>query len=406
MRVAIFTESYHEINGIGRTYRHMAQYAMERGLELDIYINGVGSVETMGTVNVYTVKVGAPIEYYPGMKFDAWSVPRHIFNILPGVMDENFRNKGYDIIMLATQGSIGLYAISASKKYHVPLVGSYHTHIPLYAETRMDSLLHKPIGPLSILPKLAREATYLAEGYFYRKTLFNLAPTHMICDLIGERFKRPTRIFRRGIDIERFHPSKGREKDGRTVLLVSRISVEKNIDILTGFGKAVPGARLVIVGDGPDMERLRKEIPEAYFKGFMTGESLFREFASADLFVFPSVTETYGNVVQEAMASGLPVILDSEGPSSELIRDGIDGFHYGSKKEMFDRIGYLLKERPLRERMSRNARGAMERRTWEEVFDSVYEGYEAALDIHFTKHGTLREKWDNFVSEIRTQIRI
>jgi glycosyltransferase involved in cell wall biosynthesis len=404
MRVAIFTESYHEINGIGRTYRQMSEYAQGKGLELDIYINGDGTVENFGTVSVFNIKVDAPIEYYPGMMFDAWTVPRHIFNILPKVMDDNFKRKGYDIIMLATQGSMGLYAISAARKYHIPMIGSYHTQVPLYAEMRMESMLHKPKGPLSVIPKLAREATYMAEGYYYRKPLFNLAPTNMICDLIGHRFKRPTRVFRRGIDIERFHPSKGREKDGRTALFVSRISVEKNVDMLIGFGKAVPGARLIIVGDGPDKERLEREIPEAEFKGFITGEKLFEEFASADVFIFPSITETYGNVVQEAMASGLPVVLDSRGPSSELVRTGIDGLHYRSQNNMFSCIRHLLNDDALRERMSSNAREAMERRTWEAVFDSVYDGYEEALNIHSSKPISFREKWDNFLSELRSHI--
>jgi glycosyltransferase involved in cell wall biosynthesis len=384
----------------------MAEYARERDLELDIYINGDGSIEKMGTVTVYNIRVDLPIEYYPNMMFDAWTVPRHIFNILPKVMDENFKKKGYDIIMLATQGSMGLYAISAARKYHIPLIGSYHTQVPLYAEKRVETMLHKPKGPLSVIPKLAREATYLAEGYYYRKPLFNLAPTNMICDLIGHRFKRPTKVFRRGIDIERFHPSKGRKKDGRTVLFVSRISVEKNVDMLIGFGKAVPGARLVIVGDGPDKERLEREIPEAEFKGFMTGEALFEEFASADVFIFPSITETYGNVVQEAMASGLPVVLDSRGPSSELVRNGIDGLHYSSQERLFNCIRHLLEDNALRDRMSKNARDAMERRTWNAVFDSVYEGYEKALEIHSRKHIPIKDRWDHFISELREQIKV
>lgn len=405
MRVAIFTESFHEINGIGRTYRHMTEYARMRGFELDIYINGDGSVENLGTANVYNIKVDIPIEYYPGMVFDAWTVPRHIFKILPKIMDDNFREKGYDVVMLATQGSIGLYALSAAKKYDIPLVGSYHTQVPLYAEMRMDSLLNKPKGPLSILPKLVREATYVAEGYYYRKPLFNLAPTNMVCDMIGERFNTPTRVFRRGIDIEKFHPSKGREKNGRTALFVSRISVEKNVDMLIGFGKALPGARLVIVGDGPEKERLQKNIPEAEFKGFMTGEPLFEEFASADVFVFPSITETYGNVVQEAMASGLPVVLDSRGPSSELVRDGVDGFHYSSRNQMFDRISDILRDDALRRRMSQNAREAMEMRTWETVFDSVYEGYEKAVDIHSSRPVTLKEKWETLISDLKMHVK-
>ncbi|MFW3147148.1 MAG: glycosyltransferase [Thermoplasmatota archaeon] len=401
MRVAIFTESFHDINGIGRTYQNMAEYANRKGYHLDIFIPGNGTVENIGKVTIYNVPVQVPIEYYPGMVFDAVTVPRHIFNRLPEMIVKAFIQNGYDVAMLATQGSMGLYAISASRKFNVPLVGSYHTQVPLFAEKRVEALLKHPKGPLSFLPRLTKEATSLVERYYYNKTLFNLAPTDMVCTNIGERFGKPTKVFRRGIDIDRFHPNKARKKDGRTVIIVSRIAVEKNLDMLEGFGKLLPDARLVIVGDGPDKARLEKLIPEAEFKGFLKGEELAIEYASADLFVFPSITETYGNVVQEAMASGLPVILDKSGPSSELVRDGIDGYHYENRKQMFEYMRKVLGSPPLLERMSKNAREAMEARTWDNVFDSVYEGYVKAVNMYNEQPQNFREKWETLLDNLK-----
>ncbi|MGA1792931.1 MAG: glycosyltransferase [Thermoplasmatota archaeon] len=383
MRIAVFTECYHDLNGVGHTYRKLVEYAERKGLKLDMYIPGHGKVDEKGSVRVIEVMVDIPIEYYPEIFFDAWSVPRHIFDHLPRKVESNFRNENYDVVLLATQGSMGLYALSAARKYKVPLVGSYHTQASTYAEIRMENFLGHPSGPpLSLVPKATKELAVKAETYYYSKTLFNFAPTRMICSMIEERFNRPTEVFRRGVDIESFNPEKGRPRDGRTVLLVSRLSPEKGIDILKGFKERLPDARLVIVGDGPDRKRLEQLIPEAEFKGFMTGEALFEEFASADIFVFPSVTETYGNVVQEAMASGLPVVLDAGGPSSELVRDGVDGFHYKDANDMFQRLFSLVENGTLCTKMSGNARDAMEKMTWDSVFDRLYTDLAKAGMMH------------------------
>lgn len=401
MRVAVFTESYHQLNGVGRTYRNMVEYANRTGKDLDIFITGDGSVEKEGRATIYSVPVEVPIEYYPGLVFDAWTLPRHMVNSLPPMIQSCFERKEYDLVMLATQGSMGLYAITASKRYSVPLVGSYHTQVPQYAEIRLKTLLKNPKGPMSLIPEVARELTYFLESYYYRKPIFNMAPTNIVCSMINQRFKRPTRVFRRGIDIERFHPAKARKKDGRTVLYVSRLAVEKNVDMLRGFSDSVPEGRLIIVGDGPERKKLERDIPEAEFKGFLTGEPLAEEYASADLFIFPSVTETYGNVVQEAMASGLPVILDSRGASSELVRHGADGFHYNTQQEMFSMVNTLISNRDLRDDMGIQARKAMEERTWERVFDTVYQGYGKALDIYQSQPHTIKEKFAHMIESMK-----
>jgi len=244
------------------------------------------------------------------------------------------------------------------------------------------------------------EATWLTEKFFYGNTVFNMAPTKMICREIENRFHRPTRVFRRGVDTRRFHPSNGTRPEVPTVLFVSRIAVEKNIEMLSGFKKHLPYAKLVVVGDGPDRKRMEKLIPEAEYRGFLTGKPLENAFASAHVFVFPSITETYGNVVQEAMASGLPAIVDVRSPTSELVENGICGFHYNSKYEMFRQLDLLLKNRELNLRMSKAARTAMEKRTWDSVFDSVYDGYRTAIKMHSERPNTIGQRWRSKFEEL------
>jgi glycosyltransferase involved in cell wall biosynthesis len=400
MKVAVFTETYHQLNGVGRTYQNMVDYARRKGYELDVYVPGNGSVEEMVSATIYNIPVEAGIEYYPDLIYDAAAVPRFVFKQLPEIIEMNFSEKEYDIAQIGTPGSIGLFALLAAKKFDVPLVGSYHTQVPNYARARVDLIMNNPNGVLKSIPDLAMEATWLTEKFFYGNTVFNMAPTNMICREIEARFNRPTRVFRRGVDTERFHPSNGTRPEVPTILFVSRIAVEKNIEMLSGFKENLPYARLVVVGDGPDRKRMEKLIPEADYRGFLTGKPLEEAFASAHAFVFPSVTETYGNVVQEAMASGLPVVVDASGPTSELVENGICGFHYDSRSEMFRQLDLLLKDNDLNLRMSRAARSAMEKRTWDSVFDSVYEGYEMAVRIHSKKPKSIGKRWKSRMEEI------
>lgn len=400
MKVAVFTETYHQLNGVGRTYQNMVEYARKKGLELDVYAPGDGSVEEHGTATVYNIEVEARIEYYPSLIYDAAAIPRFLMRSLPDIIHENFRNKAYDVAQIGTPGSIGLYAILASRLFDVPLVGSYHTQVPNYARYRVDLALNRPGGPLNKIPDMAMEATWMGEKLFFGKTVFNMAPTNMICEQIEERFSRPTRVFRRGVNTERFHPEKGKRPDIPTVLFVSRLAVEKNIDMLIGFREKLPGAQLVVVGDGPDRMRMEKLIPEAKFRGFLTGRPLEEAYASAHAFVFPSVTETYGNVVQEAMASGLPVVVDGSCPTSELVEDGVNGFHYRNREDMFSKLDLLLRDDDMNRAMSLAARKEMEKRTWDAVFDSVYEGYKTARKLHAERPRSIGEKFRTRIGEL------
>ncbi len=386
MRIAIFTDSYYEVNGVARTYQNIAKSAMKKKVKLDIFTMGGQPIKKHGSVRIYAVPPRVPFEYYPGLIFDVAAIPRHLVGWLPSVVRTQFDKKNYDIVQVATPGQMGLYALTAAKKYDVALVGSYHTHVPFYSEVRLAKLLGgKPWGPLKIIPILGREFVWWYERYFYGRAIFNFAPTNMIAGSIWERFRRPTRIMRRGVDTKRFRPDAAKKAKRPTVLYLSRLAVEKNVDMLVGFHKYLPGVRLVIVGDGPDKKRLQKVLPEAEFKGFITGSELEETYASSHVFIFPSITETYGNVVQEAMASGLPVVLDSRGASSELVKDRVDGYHYIGKGDMYNRLAKLLNEPERAKKMGLAGRKEMETRTWDNVFDSAMESYEKAIKVHENK---------------------
>jgi glycosyltransferase involved in cell wall biosynthesis len=191
------------------------------------------------------------------------------------------------------------------------------------------------------------------------------------------------KILPRGLDTTLFHPTRRtgsfREKfgalNGEPVLLyVGRISKEKDLDILAcayrKLRQKYPSTRLVLVGDGPYLKELRDSIPDATFTGYLSGGDLAKAFASADIFVFPSTTDTFGNVVLEAMASGLPAIVSDTGGPRELVKNGITGYVTRSHdiEDFTTATARLLSDPALRESMRANARAAVENRDWSEAF--------------------------------------
>ena len=199
------------------------------------------------------------------------------------------------------------------------------------------------------------------------------------------------KILPRGLDTSLFHPSRRtdafREKfgarNGEPVLLyVGRISKEKDLDVLVArlpkLRENHPATRLVFVGDGPYLKELRDALPDAVFTGYLSGGELARAFASADIFVFPSTTDTFGNVVLEAMASGLPAIVSDTGGPRELVKNGVTGYitHSRDIEDFTSATERLLADPTLRETMRSNARAAVQNRDWSEAFAKFWSASE------------------------------
>jgi glycosyltransferase involved in cell wall biosynthesis len=262
----------------------------------------------------------------------------------------------------------------------LPIYGTYHTSLPQYTQYLTQDFALEELMWKFVL-------------WYYNQMDLVFAPSHSTANELIAKGLSPqkVRVYPRGIDIRRFHPSKRngyyaknfQMRDEIKLLYVGRISREKNLDILeqafVDLHRELPNVRLIMVGDGPyraEMEANLAGAP-AVFTGYLEGEALAQAYASADLFVFPSATDTFGNVVLEAQASGLPVIVAAEGGPRENLIPGQTGLIVpATTPEAFKKAVLKIIRTPgLLERMKNQARQYMEGRSFEKSFEQVWAYY-------------------------------
>lgn len=362
--VALFTDTYDEINGVGNTYRRLVDYCERRGRRLDIFTySRKTSVEELGPVRILRFSPNFPVKIYQDLIFDPVVYQ-------PGIVRE-FSTGAYDIIHTATPGSIGLHALLMATRCGAPLVGAYHTAVPEYGGMRVWGPVRKPVTGL--LWRYVR--------WYYNHCKVVLAPSEHTRNDLKERLKTDVGVFSRGVDTEKFSPDFRLTSPGTEILYVGRLAVEKNLGLLAEFFKDRKDVRLKLVGDGPYRHELEMALgSRSKFTGVLTGESLARAYASADIFVCPSETETFGNVVLEAMSSGLPVVVTDKWAPKELVEDGKTGFVAKGRKDFHEKVEMLIKDPVLRDYMGRNARAAALDRSWDTVFDKLFDEYARISD--------------------------
>jgi glycosyltransferase involved in cell wall biosynthesis len=292
------------------------------------------------------------------------------------------------VIHVATPGPVGLCGLVAAKLLGIPLVGSYHTELGPYALHLTKDLL-------------VAEATDAYVHWFYRQCSIVLAPTQAIANTLADRgFGRSVLVWGRGVDTDLFTPSRRDEAlrarllDGGDTLLLSvgRVSEEKRIEVLLqAFDRLrgeLNGVRLVVVGDGPARLRLEQGAPDGVtFLGELRGVELAAVFASADLFCFPSTTDTFGQVLLEAAASGLAVVAAAAGGAPELVRHGETGqlVPPDDPAALAIAVAELLAQPELRRRLGAAAAAAARKRTWNRSLAELRHAYAHAAGIDETR---------------------
>ena len=259
---------------------------------------------------------GMAIPFYTSLRIGLPSVSR---------LERHWSENRPDIVHVATEGPLGLASLRAARRLGIPVTSSFHTNFHAYGG-------HYGVG-------LLRGVVLAYLRWFHNRTARTLAPTRqMVDELASKRFER-LGVMARGVDANLFDPARrsmelraqwGAAPDDTVVLYVGRIAAEKNlglaVDAFLKLREREPGARFVLVGDGPARAALAAAHPEFHYAGMQRGTELAGHYASGDLFLFASVTETFGNVVTEAMASGLVAVAYDYAATREHVRDGANGF--------------------------------------------------------------------------------
>lgn len=316
-RVAVFTDTIDDINGVALGLRRLAAAASRSGDDLDLV--GAGArrrvyIDDCGVVRLPSL-VRRSLSIYPEM---VWSVPR------PGPLAQWLVRSQPDIVQCATPGPIGFGAMASARSLRIPVVAQYHTEVAEYAARMMG--------------RRSGVAAGAVVSWFYRHADLCLAPSRSTAARLSGFGVEESRIVLvpRGTDLSLFSPSHrdraslarfGIDPRSPVLLYVGRLSREKNLDVLLRAHAIVrttrPDATLLVVGSGPVEDAL--EGPGVVRTGPLHGAALGAVYASADVFAFPSETETFGNVVVEAQAAGLPVVVAAAGAAHENVVPGVTG---------------------------------------------------------------------------------
>jgi glycosyltransferase involved in cell wall biosynthesis len=315
MRVSIITETYPpEINGVALTVHGFAHGLSARGHAVHIIRPRQHAQVLEPWADTLEVR-GFALPRYPGLRFG-----------LPagGRLRRAWTESRPDVVYIATEGPLGASALEVAHRLRIPACTGFHTRFDEY-------VAHYGLGFLApaVRSRLRR---------FHRRAAATLVPTQELVDELSALSIDNVRLLRRAVDTALFRPtardpvlraSWGVRENGLAVLYVGRIASEKNLDLAIRAFRTlqirVPTARYIWIGDGPEREALEAANPDFIFVGTQHDEALARCYASADLFLFPSLTETFGNVTLEAMASGLAVVAYDRGAAREHITDGING---------------------------------------------------------------------------------
>lgn len=379
-RVAFFTDSFHEVNGVALTSRQFEAFARRRGLPF-LSVHCAQRELVIKDEPTWTLEPARGRMAFR-LDRDLWCDP--FLHLRYDRVAEVMREFRPDLIHVTGPGDVGTLGAWLAHSLRIPLAASWHTSLHEFAARRLERMLD--FAPEYIRTPITgqvqdRVLDILMSFYRLARVLF--APNPELVDLLGQRTGRPTFLMERGIDTTMFSPRWRNRFDGPLTLgFVGRLTPEKNVQFLADIERALLAAgicdfRFLIVGGGSEQRWLAEHLWHADLPGVLSGESLARAYANMDIFIFPSHTDTFGNVVLEAMASGVPTVVTAAGGPKFLVRSGETGFVATDEAGFLRRVVELAKDRDLREKMAACARRHALNRSWDRVFEDVYSAYGA-----------------------------
>jgi len=374
LRIAVVTETYPpEVNGVALTLARLIEGVREANHDVQLIRIRRSADEVSAADGVGDVLMrGVPIPRYPSLRM-GMPARRALVRL--------WRTERPDVVHIATEGPLGWSALKAALQLQLPVSSDFRTNFHAYSAHYGIGFLNRPI------------MAYLRR--FHTLTHLTLVPTQALRDSLEDAGFHRLRVVGRGVDTTLFTPMRrdeslrarwGAGPEDPVVCCVGRLAAEKNLDLLVETFEALCAARgpgdgrdlhLVFVGDGPLRAALGERCPQAVFAGQRSGEDLATHYASADFFVFPSMTETFGNVVTEAMASGLPVLAYDHAAASQLIEPGRNGLRvpFGDAQRFVGAALDAARDRAALERLGAAARATALGLGW----DGVVERFEQVL---------------------------
>jgi glycosyltransferase involved in cell wall biosynthesis len=376
LRVAVVTETWPpEVNGVAATVSRVVQGLHERGHEIQLVRPRQAAGDAAAQEDRYAEVLlrGLPIPRYPQLKLG-----------LPArrALKTRWALHRPDVVHLVTEGPLGWSALQAAQQLKLPVVSDFRTNFHAYSRHYGMAWLRGPI------------LTYLRK--FHNRTACTMVPTDGLRAELARSGFAGLRVVARGVDTRLFDPARrsaalraawGAGPADLVVLCVGRLAAEKNLGLLVQAFEAIAAqdrrARLVLVGDGPEREALQQRCPRAVFAGLRRGEELATHYASADVFLFPSVTETFGNVVPEAMASGLPVLAFDYAAPGQLVEHGANGLlvPLGDEAGFIAQAGRLAGQGGWVKAMGAQARVTARGMDWGQIVDQVEAVYAGAMAL-------------------------
>jgi phosphatidylinositol alpha 1,6-mannosyltransferase len=372
MKIAYFSESLlPHVDGVSRTLAQLFGFLERAGVDFRVFSPFVPPPEISWANRVHEV----PYIHVPWHPEYRVTVP--IGHKISARLDEY----GPDLIHVVSPTPVAVRAQKYGGRKGIPVVGSFHTHFVSYF--RYYGLRRIEGFGWSLLRS------------FYRRCEVVYAPSHGIIRQLAAHGIGHTELWSRGIDLGRFSPRwrdaglrarVGADDDTPLLLMVSRLVKEKDLADLVRAERILRARgsrhRLALVGDGPMRAELERALPDAFFAGHQTGDDLARWYASGDVFVFPSTTETFGNVILEAQASGLPAVVVDRGGPTDLVEAGVTGLvaRANDPADFAAKVEALLADAEARRRMGCRAREAAAERDWNAINGRLLESYRRVVE--------------------------
>lgn len=383
LRVAYFPDSFLEVNGVAMTSNRLVAFVKSRGLPfVNVHAGPRTEVTTEGNFTSLALKRSvASFEMDEGLHYDPF------FQRYTGFVRKELEKFRPDVFHITGLNDVSILGAYLSWKMDVALVGSWHTNLHEYAARRLRSRLSfLPEKALHGFTDFIERQILVGAKLYYKMPQRLLAPNQELIDMLESGTGRTAHLMIRGVDTEMFSPTKRTVKDGVFRFgFVGRLRVEKNVRMLAELEKRLLAAgkrnfRFLIVGEGNERRFLEENMSTADVPGFLEGDELSEAYANMDVFIFPSDTDAFGNVVQEANASGVPCLVTDQGGPKFIVQEGVTGF---VAKDIDGFVKYAVELLDDPEKLAKMKKTSLDfalTRSWDSVFENVYITYREAKD--------------------------